>query len=236
MDAAIVWAAQSAYHLTFAWFVGYIVCWRAFIHVFGCANAFGPSGTPRWRCALGFFSQAVFAALCFLSIRAGETGETEPGIYQWAFCSIFCLFQMLDFVLITPALIIGVHHIACVSGTLLNLFVTTAGLPVYLPAVVIMELGTACFNVFCLYPHSEPARWIFFIGFTLSNIGSSVLIPSWHYAAAPQLANAYIRGVMSVVWIILALIRQQTCMEERPAALRWSPRPAPSGLMKPKAS
>merc|ERR1719336_3837333 len=96
-----------------------------------------------------------------------------------SFIYIFAMYMLLDFVLVKLEKMYIIHHVFCLVGHAVVVFLFPQGMPIYVAGVVAMELGSSAMNLWALYPQSTVITFIYGIGMTVSNIVSVWLAFEW---------------------------------------------------------
>eukprot|EP00324_Dicrateria_rotunda_P003867 CAMPEP_0206172068 /NCGR_PEP_ID=MMETSP1474-20131121/44527_1 /ASSEMBLY_ACC=CAM_ASM_001110 /TAXON_ID=97495 /ORGANISM="Imantonia sp., Strain RCC918" /LENGTH=103 /DNA_ID=CAMNT_0053579991 /DNA_START=81 /DNA_END=388 /DNA_ORIENTATION=- len=80
--------------------------------------------------------------------------------YDWAFGYIFTAYMIEDVIVATKldALMIW-HHVGCLLGYYIAFSAIPSGYPYFFAGCIAFEVGSAAFNVYCLYPSRPMAAF-----------------------------------------------------------------------------
>lgn len=154
-------------------------------------------GGPRWRSVTSMMTQLLVLPLCFCT---GPYGERT-------FIYIFALYMLLDFVLVKLDTLLKLHHIFCLIGHFLVVFLLPQGMAIYFAGVVVLELGSGSMNQFVLWPERRWRAVLYAVGMTLSNLGALFLTWTWVDMDIP-IAPKVLTGLITVVMVVM---RQKSC-------------------------
>jgi hypothetical protein len=160
-------------------------------------------GNPRWRCALGAWTQCVFLPALFAAYALGGR--------QWApdaFALIFGLFMFEDMATLNMPTVYFYHHCACLLGLAIALY-SPAGFDCFFFSVVFLEIGSGLCNLYLMYPPRPWTARMYIISMTLSNI----LAVAGYVAFASHAEVPWgIRLFAGFETIVMVSFRQRECM------------------------
>lgn len=180
--------------MAFLWAASVVLGSRVLPAKFGVAIV---AGGPRWRSVTSMLTQLLVFPLCLCT---GPNGER-------AFIYIFALYMLLDFLLVKLETLFIVHHIFCLIGHAMVVFLLPEGMPIYFPGVVVLEIGSGMMNQFALYPERKWRALMYAVGMTTSNGVALWLCCEWSLLPLP-IAPKVLNVLISTIMIAL---RQKTC-------------------------
>jgi hypothetical protein len=168
------------------------------------------SGMPRFRLASGLFTQlfCLPVLLCFSVISYGSFSTwVEKAENPWdclwpsVFSSVFAAFMLSDMLLLRLSTTMMLHHIACLLSVFACFWVYPEGFPYYTLGVVIMETGSAAFNITLL----GSSDLIYLVLMPLSNVLSGVVFYLWTSSQSGWSGIIF----ASVLYIPIVFMRQR---------------------------
>lgn len=211
--------------------VGLVACWLAVSDVLRRSLAdesrdllespSEPCGDcPRWRAALGVFFQGSVVTVV---AAWAASGARPSGRLAHVFMLGFPAFLLYDFATLELPTPLVLHHGFCLfcHGYVAGLG-TTAAFSWYIRGVAALESGSACCNLFFLWP-SEALGRTYLVAMTLSNAVTLFCMRHWVLATASPAGKA----LGSIVTVALVVGRQQVALEStRHACTGAEPRDA----------
>jgi len=187
-------------------------------------------GCPMWSWYIGAIMQGiVYPAMVFLAFRDKgydlvpwlDAGWQDHPSFLWekAFLYSFFGYLLKDMLIMTDLLFI-LHHIACMVGVLLTLYLPRGAVALVL-GMVLLELGSFCMCLSFIMPKAGPKtdpNWdrLFWIGMTVSNALCGVCCAYNAFFVdfgLPNNQQMFFKGLLATITIILCLLRQKACME-----------------------
>lgn len=194
---ATVWAVI---HLVQAW---------ALPQMFGTEQV---GGTARWRSAASLVTQWIVLPVCWFSRSA---------LGELVFVYVFALYLLLDVFIVKIESLLVVHHFFCLLGhsmVVLNTANMQLGFDIYFAGVVVLELGSGCMNLFCLYPKTVRTAVIYALGMSLSNATACHLCHRWMMlpiSLVPKVLNLIVVLVMVTLRQFYAYKNMRRCIRRK---------------------
>ena len=147
-------------------------------------------GAPRWRCALGMVTQTLILPALFITSWIQHTGmmrawgrtwaASAGGGADWLFVFVFVAFMLADWAIVEVRMVMGLHHVACIIGHLFGAFLTPEGFPFSFAGAVVLELGSATCNLYCLYPSSTAAMMGYLATVSATHVVALASLAGWY--------------------------------------------------------
>ena len=197
------------------WLVLALVLALPQLRIEGAVQGYFSNGPPRWRALWALPTQLlVMPSLLAIAyddhgmelarwLRAGER-HSARGRAECVFLYLFPTWLLLDFMLVHVRPLMLAHHAVCLMGHLVA-YRLSAGFPFYFAGNVVLEMGSACCNVLCIWPHAPLSLGLYMVGMTLSNVGATVCAACWAWSVRPIPAKAF----ALVITVALAIVRQR---------------------------
>lgn len=188
-------------------------------HFPGKVQGYFSDGPPRWRCAWALDTQLLFfPGLLWLahdarggsrwwssSLARDQSRIAERTTAEWVFIVAFPTWLLLDFVIVEVRLLMATHHAVCIFSHLFAMFAVPSGFLWYMAGAIALEMGSAVCNLFCLWPASLIALWLYLAGMTISNIVACACMTRW--VRAVRSVPAKFIGI--TITLTLAIVRQR---------------------------
>ena len=160
-----------------------------------------PSSFLHNECSLTKFRKRV----------AKRGGVPREDTFGWVYVYLFLAYMVVDFFWIELRLMLRIHHVTCILGHLLSVFLWKTGFPLYFTGAVVLEIGSAGMNVYVLDPESDVCLIVYAVLMTLSNLAAVAC--SYHWCRIPEIRPRVFAYLWFLITILLAYLRQKKMME-----------------------
>ena len=181
--------------------------------------------TTHRRCALGVLFPMTLALLVwpssfmhndrsltkFRKRIAKRGGIPREDTFSWVYVYLFLTYMVVDFYWIELRTMLRIHHIVCILGHLLSVFMWKTGFPLYFTGAVVLEIGSAGMNVYVLDPDSNACLMVYAGLMTFSNI--LAIICSYYWCRIPEIRPRVFAYLWFLITILMAYLRQKKMME-----------------------
>jgi len=176
-------------------------------------------GCPRWNYHVSILAQLVTFPALVVPAWASKNFSLEWLEASWDsypsmnFERLF-LYTMVGYLtkdfLVKMDALLYLHHAVCLFGTVCWLYASCKGLTCFIFGTMILELGSASFNLWTLYRHIPCSRILYMMIMSASNLIAVLIVLRFCLFPEPPIG---LKILFTTSTVGLAFMRQKVCLQ-----------------------